>query len=125
MRDRDETADDKSLVQIAGDEADKKKPEVPPVFAFWYGWGRLESEQEELRERIRPILLAQKSGLFPQEPSNWCTECDYLWTADCTKGQERVRLLEESGTGTARLGDIAHKSPHSETTDVIGERKQA
>jgi len=132
MPDRDESVGDNSLVQI-GEQAkgaDLDLTGLEPTFDFWYSWHYLESEQEEIKNRIRPILDARKAGLFPAEPNDQCPKCDYLWTTDCTEGQEHVRLLqarrERRVSGLVTLGDVvAPKPPQSVSRSVNGEFEQS
>jgi PD-(D/E)XK nuclease superfamily len=132
-RQLDETADssadrDVDLVQITSGSADPDYSKLVPAVDFWYRWDYLESEQDEVRGRVQPIMKAEAAGEFSPEPNDDCPWCDYLLTGDCIEGQEHVMVLQaakERRRGLAHLGDVFHKSPASETCGNDGKRKQA
>jgi hypothetical protein len=119
----------KGLVQISS-SGDRDLSLLEPTVEFWYCWDFLEGEQEELRERVRPVKEADDAGEYPADPNDDCHRCDYIWTADCGPGQERAQLLETAKerrpTGRVTLGDVMQqKPPKSEGGGINNERKQA
>lgn len=128
----EEESNGSGLVQIAKQsrDGDRDLSLLMPAVDFWYRWDYLEDEQEELRERVRPLMAADDAGEFPAEPNDDCGKCDYIWTGNCGPGQERVRLLEDAmerrATGRITLGDVVkQKPPKSEGGGINNKRRQA